>query len=412
MKKNTPDLNQHYRQLLGLSDPWVIINVDLKISEKRIEISIEWPDKYMVQCPVCSKHCAVHDHREEKTWRHLDTMQFQTIIKSRVPRSNCPTHGIKTINVPWAEPGSRFTALYEHFAIDVILASKSIKDAAILLGISWDQVHHLQKVSVLRGLARRQLKTMKYMGLDEKSFLKGQKYVSIMVDIEGERVVDIVKDRTLESANELWSKLPEKVRKNVDAVAMDMWPAFITATKENAPQADIVHDKFHISKYLNEAVNQVRSKEHKELMRGGDESLKGKKYYFLKKLENMNPEELYEFKNIRLDILRTGRAWSIKELFSKLWDYSYKGSAQTFFNQWYWWATHSRLKPIIKVAKMIKKHFANIITYVDHRITNALVEGFNSKIQSVKANARGFRNFKNYRLAILFYCGKLNLYPQ
>jgi len=338
-------------------------------------------------------------------------MQFETIIKSKLPRSNCSEHGVKTINVPWAEPGSRFTVLYEHFAIDVILAAKSIKDAAKLLHISWDQVQQIQHRAVERGLKRRELTRIKNIGVDEKSFLSGQKYVSIMVDIDGERVVEVVEDRTLESANKLWSVLSEDVKKEVDAVAMDMWPAFIRAAESNAPQADIVHDKFHISKYLNEAVNNVRKKEHAVLMKSGDETLKGNKYLFLKSPENMDDDEIDRFDNLKLDILQTGKAWSIKEMFLKLWEYSYEGSARKFFDKWYYWATHSQLKPIIKVAKMIKKHFENIITYLNHRITNALIEGFNSKIQSIKANARGFRNFGNYKIAILFYCGKLKLHP-
>jgi transposase len=409
--KTTPELHHHYSLLLGLVPPWTVVNVDLNMAEKRVEIDVQWPIEYMVPCPDCGKNCNLKDHREERRWRHLDTMQFQTIIKSRVPRSNCPEHGAKTINVPWAGPGSRFTLLFERFAIDVIVASKSIKEAAKLLGISWDQVHHIQSRAVERGLARRKLTNIKNVGVDEKSFLKGHKYASLMVDIDGERVIDVVEGRTLESANKLWLKLPEKVRAGIDAVATDMWDAFITSAKENAPNAEIVHDKFHLAKYLNEAVDKVRRAEHKAFMKEGDETLKGKKYLFLKRAENMSPEERRDFKEVRKDVLRTGRAWSIKEMFSDFWNYKYQGPAKKFFDQWYWWATHSRLRPMSDVAKMFKRHYENIVTYLKHGITNALIEGFNSKIQSIKANARGYRNFMNYRVAIMFYCGKLSLYP-
>lgn len=409
--KSSPELHQHYALLLGLIPPWTVVKVDLNMPQKLVEIDVEWPDEYMVPCPECGKNCALKDHREERRWRHLDTMQFQTIIKSRVPRSDCPEHGVKTIAIPWAGPGSRFTLLFERFAIDVISASKNLKEAAGLLGLSWDQVHNIQSRAVERGLERRKLTKMRNVGIDEKSFLKGHEYASLMVDIDGERVVDVVEGRTLEAANELWSKVPEKVKSKVDAVATDMWDAFITSTKVNAPQADIVHDKFHISKYLNEAVDKVRKAEHKTLMRDGDETLKGKKYLFLKKTESMSPEDKRDFKMVRKEVLKTGRAWAIKELFSDFWSYKYQGSARKFFDQWYWWATHSRLKPISDVAKMLKRHFSNIVTYIKHGITNALIEGFNSKIQSIKANARGYRSFENYRVAIMFYCGKLSLYP-
>lgn len=409
--KTSSDLHKHYSLLLGLIPPWLVTNVDLRVEEKLVEIDVQWPVDHDVECPECGRSCSIKDHREERRWRHLDTMQFQTIIKSRIPRSECPEHGVKTINIPWAGPNSRFTLLFERLAIDVMIAAKSIKEAARLLGLSWDQVHHIQARAVERGLARRELDEIKNVGIDEKSFLKGHKYASLMVDIDAERILDVVEGRTLEAANSLWQKLPEEVRSGVDAVAMDMWDAFITSTKTHAPQADIVHDKFHISKYLNEAVDKVRRAEHKAFMQEGDETLKGAKYLFLKNPENMSDLERERFKALRMDKLKAGRAWSIKEMFSEFWTYSYQASAEKFFQRWYWWATHSRLKPMADVAKLMKRHLPNILTYLRHLITNAMMEGFNSKIQSIKANARGYRNFANYRTAILFYCGKLQLYP-
>lgn len=409
--KNSSDLHSHYSLLLGLVPPWVVTKVDLNMEKRLVAIDVQWPSDHQVECPECGRSCTIKDHREERRWRHLDTMQFQTIIKSRIPRSECPDHGIKTITVPWAGPNSRFTLLFEQLAIDVMIAAKSIKEAAKLLGLSWDQVHHIQARAVERGLLRRELDEINHVGIDEKSFLKGHKYASLMVDIDGERILDVVEGRTLESANQLWQKLPAEVRLGIDAVAMDMWDAFITSTKANAPNADIVHDKFHISKYLNEAVDKVRRAEHKEFMKDGDETLKGAKYLFLKNPDNMSDQEKERFKSLRMDNLKAGRAWSIKETFSEFWTYSYQASAEKFFQKWYWWATHSRLKPMVDVAKLMKRHLDNILTYLRHQITNAMMEGFNSKIQTIKANARGYRNFANYRIAILFYCGKLNLYP-
>ena len=183
------------------------------------------------------------------------------------------------------------------------------------------------------------------------------------------------------------------MKDKVEAVATDMWDAFITSTKNNVPQAAIVHDKFHIAKYLNDAVDKVRKSEHKALLKEGDEILKGKKFLFLKSMKSMSGEDKKDFKILRKEVLKTGRACSIKEMFSDFWMYKYQKPAKKFFDQWYWWATHSRLKPMCDVAKMLKRHFDNIATYLKHRITSALIEGFNYKIQSIKANARGYRNF-------------------
>ncbi len=146
-------------------------------------------------------------------------------------------------------------------------------------------------------------------------------------------------------------------------------------------------------------------------MKQGDERLKGTKQSWLFNPENMSEDRWIEFDKLKGQELKTSRAWAIKEQFRWFWEYRYAGNAQKFFDRWYGWATRSRLPPIIKVAKMLKRHLDNTLTYFRHGITNAMSEGFNSRIQSIKSQARGFRAFENYRTRILFYCGKLELMP-
>ena len=193
---------------------------------------------------------------------------------------------------------------------------------------------------------------------------------------------------------------------------MDMWEAFINSTRAHVKQADIVHDKFHIVSKLCDAVNDVRKKEHAMFLERNIAILTGTKFLWLKNPERMTKDQKKRFKELRIDQLSVGRAWNLKELFRHFWSYVYENSARGFFKRWYFAATHSRLVPIIKVAKTIKNHFEDVITYLKHHITNAFAEGINSKIQQVKTIARGFRGFANYRIAILFYCGKLDLYPR
>jgi len=338
-------------------------------------------------------------------------MQFETVITCRVPRISCPEHGIKSIKIPWAGENSRFTLLFEHLAIDVILATKSITQAMGLLRLSWDQIHLIQLKAVERGLSRRKAEPIDYVGIDEKNFGKGHSYVSILTDLDRSRVLEVVPGRSLESAESLWRKLPKEQRQGIKAIAMDMWEAFMTASKRNAPQADIVHDKFHTIAYLTKAVDIVRRKENKDMLKLGDETLKGSKFLWLTNPDNFKPEEKSAFRCFEIDELKVGKAWAIKESFRHFWDYFYQGSAQSFFKRWYFWATHCRLKSMIKAAKTLKRHLTGLLAYIKHHITNAVTEGLNSKIQIIKSNARGFRNFNNYRVTILFNCGKLNLYP-
>jgi len=407
---NTQTLSNFFERMLNLTEPWAVSSIQLSTENLRLNIKISTAKGVKLPCPHCGKPCPKEDHREERSWRHLDTMQFKTTIVCRIPRVKCSKHGIVSVNAPWAGAYSRFTELFEQFAIDVLRAAKNTKAAADLLRLSWDQVHEIQKRAVNRGMIRRGKEKIIHLGIDEKSFLKGHSYASVLNDLSKGRVLEVVEGRTQESAETLLSiGLSDKQKTKVDAIAMDMWDAFMSASKIIIPQADIVHDKYHVAGYLGKAVDAVRKKENKYLTKTGNDALKGSKYLWLSNHDNLDKDAKKRFRGFALDELKVGRAWSIKESFRHFWFYKYEGAAERFFNQWYFWATHSRLKPIISSAKTIKRHYKGIAAYLKHHITNAVSEGINSKIQSVKASARGFRNFQNYRVAILFHCGKLNL---
>lgn len=405
------ELQKHYALLLGIGSPWKVQTVELKLAEKQVVIELGWQWGQAAQCPECGRKCSIHDCAAERTWRHLDTMQFATLIRARTPRADCPEHGVKTMRVPWAEPQGRFTLLFERFAVEVLLASASVSQACQLLDIGWETAHEIMRRAVARGLDRRQLAGLRYLGMDEKSFGRGQSYITLLTDLDQSRVVDVVEDRTAAAAGQLWQTLTPAQKQTVEAVAVDMWEPFIQAIQKEVPQADIVHDKFHVSKYLGEAVDKVRRQEHKELLAAGDDTLTGTRHLWLYHPENFRPDQAREFAALKDLQLKVARAWAAKELFTKFWNYQGEGWARRFFKDWFRWVSRSRLKPVIAVAQMLKRHLDNLLTYLKHHITNAVTEGLNSKIQSIKSSARGFRNFQNYRIRILFFCGKLDLYP-
>jgi transposase len=405
------ELQKHYALLLGVGSPWEVKTVDLNLEAKKVEIELGWQWGAAAKCPECGRECSIHDCAPERTWRHLDTMQFMTLIRARTPRADCPEHGVKTMQVAWAAPQGRFTLLFERFAVEVLLASASVSQACALLGLSWDTAQEIMRRAVQRGLERRQLDRLKYLGMDEKSFRRGQSYVTLLTDLEESRVLDVVEERTAEAASQLWDTLSPEQKQGVEAVAVDMWEPFIQTIQTQVPDADIVHDKFHVSSYLGEAVDKVRRQEHKELLAQGDETLKGTRQLWLYNPQNFSPEQAEEFSALKDLHLKVARAWAAKELFSKFWEYQEEGWARRFFKDWFGWVSRSRLQPVVEVAQMLKRHLDNLLTYLKHHITNAVTEGLNSKIQSLKSAARGFRNFQNYRIRILFFCGKLNLYP-
>ena len=377
------ELPKHYGLLLGIGSPWEVKAVELKLAEKKLEIALGWPWGSAAQCPECGRECSIHDRAPERTWRHLDTMQFETLIRARTPRAECPEHGVKTRPVPWAAPQGRFPLHFEGFAIEVLLACASVQQACALLGIGWESAPAIMQRAVERGLERRHLEQLKYLGLDEKSFKRGHSYISRLTDLEASRVLEVV----------------------------DMWEPFLQTIQKQVPEADIVHDKFPVAKYLGEAVDKVRRQEHKELLAEGDETLKGTRQLWLYNPQNFSAEQREEFSELKDLQLKVARAWAAKELFSKFWQYQEAGWARRFFKDWFGWVSRSRLKPMIDVARMLKRHLEHLLTSLEHPITNAVTEGWNSKIQSIKSAARGFRSFKNYRTRILFFCGKLNLQP-
>lgn len=406
------DLKTHYGHLLGLESPWEVTSVDLKMEEQRVDIALTHARGARVSCPECGEKCAVHDHSPERTWRHLDTMQFETRLKAKVPRSDCPECGVKTVEVPWAGKHGRFTLMFEAFAIAVLRGASNVDAACKLLNIHWSTADTIMKRAVKRGMERRDSEPIKHLGIDEKSFRSGHRYVSLLNDLQAGRVIEVAEGRDQSSALRLFDALTDAQRERVEAIALDMWRAFINASREACSQADLTHDRFHVSKHLNEAVDQVRRAETKQLRSEGDDRLVGTRWNWLRNEENITDEAWPDFEALKDSELKTGRAWSIKECFRWFWEPQHnREEAKEYFDQWYGWAIRSRLEPIKKKAKMLKRHLPELLNWCAHHITNAVSEGINSRIQSIKSAARGFRYFENYRTRILFFCGGLELSP-
>jgi transposase len=401
-----------YAQILGVREPWRVASVDLKLTEGEVHVHLtHGPDREWV-CPECGKGCPLYDHQPERCWRHLDTCQYRTILHAAPPRSNCPEHGVRNVKLPWAEPSSRFTAMFERLAIDWMRAA-SQKAVAARLQLSWDEVHAIQERAVARGLARREAEMIPHLGVDEKSFTRGHRYFTLVNDLNRPRVLYVAEDRTEASLDGFWSGLTAEQIDGVKAIAMDMWDPYINSTLNHLPEAQrkIVFDKFHIAKHLSEAVDLVRRRENKQLRAAGDDRLTGTRYDWLRHPAKMDPADRREFATLKDSALKTARAWALKEAMMAFFSYIYERPARKHYRWWHNWAVRSRLRPMIDKARMIQRRFENIVTYLKHRITNAASESINSKIQWVKYTARGFRNKTNFKTAIYFHCGGLELMP-
>ena len=407
---NDPTLSEHYGDLLGLSLPWQVTKVDLDLMKGCVDIWVEYRAGEHPFCPDCGQEGVLYDHAGERTWRHLDTMQFETRIHSRAPRCQCREHGIRTVTVPWAGRHSRFTLMFEAFAIRVMQACPSLKRACELLRIDWHTAMTIQKRAVERGIARREPRDLPHIGVDEKSFTK-REMATVLTDIEGHRVWEVTRGRTAEAAKKAIASIPSERRNLVLAVAMDMSGPYQKAVREELPEAEICFDPFHVSAMLNKAVDMVRREEHRELSAQGEDTLKNTRYLFLKNPSKHTSTQKKAFKRLKHAHLKVSRAWALKDAFRHFWTYKHTGCATRFFNNWVEWVWIEDLPAMERVAKTLIRHYAGLENQIFHKISNGMAEGFNSAIQAVRACARGFRNFENYRTAILFRHGKLSMFP-
>ena len=186
---------------------------------------------------------------------------------------------------------------------------------------------------------------------------------------------------------------------------------FEKAIRELLPCADVVFDKFHVEKHLNEGVDNTRKQENRRMLKRNDKRLARTKYIWLKGFEHLSDAEDAKRRDVMRAALQTGKAWGFKEMFGSFWKSVDKRFAQANFTFWYEQVVKSGIKPMIKVAKTLKRHLYGLLAWFGCMIDNALTEGFNATIQSLKASARGYRNFENFRTVILFFCGKLDLRP-
>jgi len=287
------------------------------------------------------------------------------------------------------------------------------------LRLSWDargdEVDGIMSRAVRRGLARREALCPSRIGLDETSFQKRHEYVTVVTDLDRSRALAVSDGRKEECLDAFFHDLGKERCAAVEVAAMDMWPAYMNAVKRHLPNARIAFDKFRVenmsAKHLGDAVDMVRRREHRELSGKGDDSLKRTKYLWLQKPARMRDDRRARLRSLASGSLKTARAWAMKESAMQLWHYASPTWARRAWEAWLRWTSRSRLEPMVRVGRTVRKHLDGIVNAVVLQATNALGESMNAKIQRVKSRACGYRNRARFRNAIMFHLGGLDLYP-
>jgi transposase len=273
---------EFYQELLGLPRPWRVARVVLDKAAGRVDVWLMHPEGLRWNCPLCRQALAIYDHVPERLWRHLDTCEYRTFLHARLPRVECPKHGVVQVGAPWAEGDSKTTVAMESRCIDV-LQECDVSGAGRLTGLSWERLWEVLERAVARGRDRKAQRLPRYLGMDEKSFAKGHQYETLVWDLQRGTVEYVEDERKEASLASYFAGFTEAARARVIAVAMDMWDPYIAAVRKSVPDGEekIVFDRFHVMRHMSKAVDDVRRREHKELWSRGDATLKGTRYLWL-----------------------------------------------------------------------------------------------------------------------------------
>lgn len=396
-----------FTKLLQLDQGWIVKSVETDFSEQEIHIEISCIlDQFVDE--ETGAICKFYDRAPVRSWRHLDTMQYKTFIKCQLPRMITSNGKVKTVQPNWASGYERHTYLFEHVVIDLLQASKNQTKTAKLMRCGFNVINRILHQSVERGMKRRSLSQVHFdhLSIDEKSFKKGHHYITVLSHPSSGSVIDVEEDRTKEACKKLFNRsLTSEQLEKVGSITLDMWKAYMLSANEFLPNASIVHDRFHLVKYINEAIDKIRRREVKY-----HQDLKNSRYTLLKNPENFTQKQQIHFNAIADANYEVSKAWQVRENFKDLFK-AKKLCAWSLFNQWTIDSKGRKIKEIDKVVDMFNNHIKGVINALISNLTNAMAERLNGKIQELKTVGRGYRTFKNFRSAILFFNGKLDLYP-
>lgn len=395
-----------FEKLLNFGSEWRVERIEVN-AENEVDIYLRW-NLEVHKNEHLETFEFVHDYSNYRRWRHLDIMQFKTFINAKVPRIKHKDGKIESVKTPWAESGKHHTYLFEILVIDWLLATKNQTKTAQMLRCGFNLVNTIMHNATLRGLKRRDTNQVyKELSLDEKSFQKGHNYVTVLSNPEKGIVLDVVKDRTKEATKILLNNaLTEHQKSKVEIISLDMWKAFNTVVDEVFPKAKKVHDRFHLIKYLNEAIDNVRKREVKK-----NDVLINSRYSFLKNTANLTPKQHFKFEEVLRANTQVGYVWGLKESFKSLFGCNDYQEAFKRFSDWNDFVKWEAIPELTKVAIMFCNHINGVCNALIETTSNAMAERLNGKIQIIKTIGRGYRKFLNFRSAILFFNGGLNLYP-
>ena len=396
---------------IGLAKPWYVKEVQFNRGKKRLDLYVDFERgsrfKYVKRATgeESTEKFKVHDTRE-RVWRHLNFFEHECYLHCRVPRIKLEDGKVKMVEPPFAGLSSGFTLLFEVLALQ-LCKGMPVAEASRMMRVSEHKLWEMIDRYIRAGRKVENYEEVTSLGVDETSKAKGQDYITLFADLEKRKVIFITEGRNHETVKRFVTDFENhkgQVR-DLKEICCDLSPAFIKGITENIPNAEITFDKFHVLKIINAAVDQVRREEAKT-----QSILKYSRYVVLKNRVNLTTKQANKLEELQLSKLnlKTMRAMRIRESFQCIYEANTKEDFEILLSKWYYWATHSKIPAMIRVAKSVRAHQSGILRWYESRISNGTLEGINSIVQSAKSRARGYRTFRNFKNIIYLLKGDLN----
>ena len=388
------------RRTLGIKDHRVVEAIK---SSEGITIRLELRKRRRLPCSRCGTRGRVRDRLRERTWRHVPLWGIPVALRYAPARVRCERCGaVRVEAIPWSQGKCRLSVglIWLLAAWTKLLAWDVV---AKMFGVHWNTVAAAVRQAVAYGLAHRKIGPALYIGIDELSRRRGHVYVTNVYDLDGKRLLWSGEGRGKETLEGFFDEHANALKGKVLGICCDMWRPYIEGVRTRCPKAVLVFDKFHILQKLLQAVDEVRRTEAAALKKTNPGLLKRTRYLWLKNVENLTATQRTRLGYLEKLNLRINRAYLLKEAFRELWEYAYRGWARRFLKKWFWWATHSRLKPMRDFAWTLRRHENEILNYFTLRIDNGAVEGLNNKAKVVSHRCYGFRTAKTF-ITALYHC--------
>lgn len=405
-----------FERSMGLGREWEVSDVWFEAREgapDELHIRVARVRGAAVECPECGRRCGVYDTRE-RTWRHLDIWQYETIVHCAVPRADCPEHGTVTVRVPWeVRPNSHFTALFEAqvlaMAVSGLTATQMASEARVSDGVVWRMLGR----AVSEARAGADYSGVTRVGIDDTACRRGQSCITTMVDLDGRRVVAVTEGRDRGAVGRLCDELEGHGgdRGAVLEVTRDMAEAYARGAAAEMPRAAQTVDRFHVMQLAARATDRVRCRESRS-SEDKRRLLRGTKYCWLKRPENLTERQAARKESLMGEHLLTARACAMTEAVRAVYACPDRESAGRELDHVVSWIMHSNVPEMKTVAKTLRREREGILNWFSRRSTNATMEGLNSIIQSIKRAARGFRNISYFETMIFLRLGRLDFSAQ